>query len=228
MPALVDLLEKPRRYVTDPARIIQALGNIGEAARDAIPALTKAVANTNIWISRCAVVALLQIGEVPSKTIPHIEKQLQEDGYIAGKAAVALWVAERTPERLAQVNAALTSDDPSVRSHAARALAYQNEFPNEILRQLMALLEDERANVRAGAAMALAEAGHGDMEKIIAILAQGVRQGEFQTPCAQMLGTLGPRAVAALPELEADPTQGGSVRYRAITEAVTKIRARAH
>jgi HEAT repeat protein len=231
VPVLSELLGQPIQDSGDHGRVIQALGYIGPSAKSAIPALTEAVDHANQWVSSRAVVALLQIG-VPPDAIPHLEKQV--DGAVRGSrpahqeatATVALWVAEPSPKRLARVHAALGSDDPSRRAHTARTLAYQANFPEETVMILHQLLSNEHANVRQGAAIALAKArqGEGDMDEIVSVLTEGVRTGEFQVPCARTLGALGSRAGAAIPALEEQSMTPAPVLRRAVLEALEMIR----
>lgn len=223
VPVLVDLLEKPPGYVGDKTRVMQALGYIGPPARAAAPVLARNLGDSSEYIRMNAVQALLQIGTVPPTAIPTLKSNLNNTGYVAAGMAVALLIAEKTPESLSRVATMLAAAYPwQTPAHAAADLGYLPELPAELKPQLTRLLDSPERGVRQGAAIALARPHAENLDRIIPLLIEGLRSGPFQARCATALGRIGPEAASARQDLQ---QAQGYVLGIAARDALAKIDA---
>jgi len=221
VPCLIELLNKHVSCVGDKGRVIQALGDIGPVAKKAVPLLVQKLNDSNQWLRQTAAHSLLQIGIVPPEAIPALRQNLRDTGYVAALMAIALWVAERSPDALSRVESMLTAKgDGNTREHVAPSLGWVNQIPKELLPILKQMLKEENPSVRQGAAIALARPDAENLSEIIPVLIDGLRQGQFQIPCAQALGRIGPEAAAAKSTLEAAK---GYVLRNAAQDALRKI-----
>ena len=111
----------------------------------------------------------------------------------------------------------------NTQAHVAAALFYVQNYPDELREILVRLLDDPDPSVSQGAAIGLARCQLGDRTKIINILTEGLKAGQFQIRCAQALGAVGPDAAAAIPVLEQSK---GYVLGIAARDALAKINAK--
>jgi HEAT repeat protein len=203
VPSLISILTKPPTYVADPGRVIQALGDIGPPARQAVPVLVDKLNDQSEWIRFTAANSLLQIGTVPSEAVPALKRNLRDTGYVAANMAVALLAAQNTAESLSRVELMLTIEgDGNTRPHVAAALAFLPELPEKLKPIMTRMLDDNDASVRQGAAIGLARPRAENLTRIVEVLIEGLKNGQFQIRCAQALGKIGPEAAASKPELE--------------------------
>ena len=203
VPTLVALLGKPSNYIEDKGRVIQALGFIGAPAKQAVPVLVQNLDDKNEWIRMTSASSLLQIGIVPPEAIPALKRNLSDPGHMAALMAVALLAAQQSPEALSRVELMLTKKgDGNTQAHAAAALAFVKDAPNELKVILTRMMDEDDPSVRQGAAIGLAKPHAENLGRIIEVLLEGLQKGQFQIRCAQALGEIGPGAVAARPELE--------------------------
>ena len=203
VPALIDLLNKPVAYAGDKGRVIQALGDIGPPAKQAIPVLVSNLNDKSEWIRMTAACSLLQIGIVPSEAAPALKRNLGDTGYVAALMAVALLAVQKDVESLLRVELMLRAGgDGNTRAHAAAALAFLPELPDGLKPILNQMLDENDASVRQGAAIALARPRAEKLQRITEVLIEGLRDGQFQIRCAQALGRMGPEGAAARSELE--------------------------
>lgn len=223
VPALIAYLQKPTAYVEDKSRVIQALGFIGPEAKPAVPVLTKYLADTNTyWYFNLT--SLLQIGEVPPETLSIIDWKLETVSQPHERAVllVAAYAAdaEHTQERLDILRSTLTPES-TVGAHAAVAWAKLGSIPDDTKQLLRTMLDSDALSARQGAAIALAEPGDTDMQRLLHVLIEGLERGQFPTECAEALGRIGPEAAAAIPALEKDLQY--VLKVKAI-QALAKIR----
>ncbi|HEX7863144.1 MAG TPA: hypothetical protein VF773_22640 [Verrucomicrobiae bacterium] len=199
-------------------RVIQAIGSIGPASESALPTVIQAFGNPQIP-SGWATTALLQIGRIPPEALPHLELDLQKQGFIAGPAAVALWIAKRDSNSIERVHLALESANVNFQAYTAVTLRFDKQLPSETKSKLRMLVESGQPSVRHGAAVALAYSGERS-DKIIAALIEGLRGGGFATFCALALAEIGPSAKEAMPELKASFDTNSPALCRAFTKAM--------
>jgi HEAT repeat protein len=203
VPTLINLLKEPTSYNGDKGRVIQALGFIGAPAQHAVPFLVDSLSDSNQWIQMTAAYSLLQIGTVPVTAIPALKRNLSDPGHIAALMAVALLAAEQSPEAHSRVESMLTSrGDGNTQAHVAAALTFVKDVPDNLKAILRRMLQDEDASVPQGAAIGLAKPHADNLDQIIQVLVEGLKQGQFQIRCAQALGKIGPEAASAGPKLE--------------------------
>jgi HEAT repeat protein len=125
--SVVPLLQDPRAAVRKTAAEI--LGRIGPEAKEAVPALTRALTDTDRGVRLQATTALGQIDP--------------------GNAAV----------RAAELIAALKDKDPEVRGTAAESLGQLSPAPAGVVDALTAALRDDSFQVRLAAVYALGKLG---------------------------------------------------------------------
>lgn len=221
VPTLIELLTKPQSCVGDKGRVIQALGFIGPWARPAVPTLAARLSDTNEWIRMTAAYSLLQIGTVPPEAIPTLKRNLRDTGHVAGLMAVAILVAEPSSEAVARIKSMLSANaDYNTRAHAAAALAFLREVPDGLKPILTRMMEEDNRSVRQGAAIGLARSDASNLDRMIEVLVEGLKEGQFQILCAQALGRIGPAAATAQRELK---NATGYVLRNAAAEALSKI-----
>jgi HEAT repeat protein len=210
VPLLVELFKNPPADFgnVEKFRDIQALGFIGPAAKEAVPVLVASLSDTNEMIRMSAAHSLLQIGSVPRDAVPALKRNVSDREGLGAPAAVALLEVEPGAEALARVKSMLVGPSGKhdfisqiVRGITASELAYV-QIPDEIEQILRGMLEEDNPSVRQGAALALARPHARDLDRIIPVLIEGLDEGQFQIPCAQALGRIGPEAAAAKPALK--------------------------
>jgi len=171
-----------------------ALGGIGPAAAEAVPALIAALGDANKNIRESAAWALGKIGPAAAEAVPTLIAALGDaDKDVRSKAVVALrWIGSAAVPALIQ---ALSSVDENVRVNAVSALGTSNTFSEpgvksaataaEAVLALIAALGDADKDVRANAAKALTAIGP---------LAAAVRQSTAESTAAPRGTTVAPGA----------------------------------
>lgn len=103
----------------------QVLGQIGPAAKDAVPTLVLALAAREALLRQAAAEALGKIGPAAAKSAPALKDALKDaDDFVRPHAALALWrVTGKTDKALATLKTELTAKDLDARRAAARALS---------------------------------------------------------------------------------------------------------
>jgi len=203
VPCLVELLRKPATYSGDRGRIIQALGFIGPNATKATPLLVESLSDPSEWIRMTAAYSLLQIGVVPPEAAPALKRNLRDTGYVAASMAVGILVAEPSVEARARIESMLTKNlDGNTRAHVAAALGLLRQIPDEVTPILRRMLEEDSPSLRQGAAIGLARPHTENLKRIVAVLVEGLKEGQFQIRCADALGRIGPEASDAIADLE--------------------------
>jgi hypothetical protein len=181
----------------------QALGKIGQGAKEAAPALITALANDkDRWVRAEAAVALKDIGPGAEEVAPALITALanDKDPNVRSSAAMALGeigpgVKEAAP---ALISALANDKDSSVREYAARALGEIGLGAKEAAPALIsALANDKDRNVRIDVARALrliAEAARDgertDMIDQLAQWAQVIEANSFTPEAAKVRTTV--------------------------------------
>ncbi|HVK16173.1 MAG TPA: HEAT repeat domain-containing protein [Fimbriiglobus sp.] len=168
--AIPDLLEemkkkeKPLRW-----RAAIALGRIGPAAKDAVPALVAALKEDEESMVRSAAASSLgQLGATAKDVVPEVVKALRDESSIVRFGAVAglggfAEAARSSPELLGVVvtegvpalTAALRDEDRGMRLQVVVALGLLGPAAKESLPALIEALRDEDRRVRLQASYAL-------------------------------------------------------------------------
>jgi HEAT repeat protein len=122
----------------------QALAAIGPGARDATPALTRALKDPEPVIKQAAALALASIGPPAGAAAPTLRLLLRdEDKALRLHAAAALWrVTGDAKEALAALRPALT-DEPRVQAVAVEKLGTMGPAARELLPDLVAMYREE-------------------------------------------------------------------------------------
>jgi HEAT repeat protein len=151
--ALAALLESPDDYVS--AFAAWSLGNLGQAAREAVPGLARALARerTDAVVSA----ALARIGPAAADAVPALVAALREG------SPQRRWRAARTLGRIGPpaapavpaLTAALADDESAVRMHAARALGRIGDAARPAAASLQRATGDPDESVRNEARQAL-------------------------------------------------------------------------
>lgn len=176
----------------------QAIGNMGEAGADAIPALTEAMRGTNIVLCRLAGKALSQIG-IPA--VPALVTHLQHaDPFVRGEAALAIgWIGPAA-------KAAIPYLTQIVRGREARTLR-DTPPPSGSLSRLKSL-DDLPENPTPVANPPTDAASPEEASRVYA---------------AQALGRMGAVATAAVPELKIAARTGPEPLRQAAQLALKQI-----
>lgn len=99
-----------------------ALGKLGAAAKDAVPALLEAGTTDQAWIDTSMYAAIAQIGPA---AVPALLEQLENGKpVVRGRAATALWIVDADRDQvLSAVKKFSTDKDPRVRGMVERILS---------------------------------------------------------------------------------------------------------
>jgi HEAT repeat protein len=182
---------------------VQALGELGPAARRSVPAIVNILEISAPGVQVEAARALWRIEGTTANALPILLTAL---GNPQAHWQAALVLAEIGPPAQAAIPALVAALEleevhrPS-RTPASAALALARMGPAAVPK-LAALLEHPRAAVRIGAAFALAGQGAAAERAVPGLLAMlDEDDGEARTAATNTLGAIGPGARAALPRL---------------------------
>ncbi len=150
------------------------LSQAGHEAREAVPALIKALDDQDdqVWFN--TVTALARIGPDAREAIPALLKQLTTSNQ--NRYARQAWLRTSFalgsigPEALPALREALKSGQPHVRSGAAKAITWIGPDAVEAVPALIGNLGDERADVREQTAEALGSIGQPALAPVLATL----------------------------------------------------------
>jgi HEAT repeat protein/lysophospholipase L1-like esterase len=195
----------------------EALGGLGPAAREAVPALALALQDPREEVRWRAAWALGRIGGAARPAVPALI-QAMEDAAIRWHVCDAL--AGLGPEAAAAVprlTAALRDESGNVRWRAAQALGAIGPAAVAAAPALVRVVSDTQENVRVAAVRSLALIG-APPAIALPVLRQELSNGDDRArkEAADALGRLGRNAAAALPDL-----------MRALEDAKPAVRTRA-
>jgi HEAT repeat protein len=177
---------------------IEKLGKIGEPA---IPALMKALQDTNLQVRRSAAEVLRQIGP---PAIPALTKAFKDsDANVRSGAASALGsMGAEAKTVLPQLVPLLKDSDAYVRRNAADALGSMGAEAKTALPQLVPLFKDSDANVRGNAAFAVGRMG-AEAKTALPQLLPLLKDSDagVRIYAADAVGSIGAEAKTALPQL---------------------------
>jgi HEAT repeat protein len=158
IPVLVDLLAS-----TDPGvrmYVVEALGELGQAAKSAVPILMpmvndKACGGFGWLVSEKVVVSLAEIAPNATAVLQLLEKTLQDD-HIKTRCAAAAMLMKIDPDGKGRVGmttlfALLNSNEPQYRSDAVWAIGESGTAARRAIPQLTKALNDETEDVRMAA-----------------------------------------------------------------------------
>ncbi len=206
--------------------IASALGEMGPAAKDAVPALVLALEDGSWGVRANAACALGKIGSTSDGVIPALEACLDDTGPLVrmdvATALVRLGKAETGIPILMR-----SLKDPSrtsERAEAARRLAHLGPAAQPAIPALAEALKDEAEYARLGAAEAFAILGKPDeaVPVLIDLLRNG-RELRMREYAASALGQIGPAAEAAVPALASALDTRDEDRREAAAEALGNI-----
>jgi HEAT repeat protein len=209
VPALLDVLNGPDRDMRVCAA--EALGEIGSAARAAVPALVREIERPDAierpdrgqhagLLSRYAVKALGRIGPDAKAAVPALNRLLDREGGDDLDVVMALGRIGTPPVRKL-LGTFLHEGD----SWAAEQLAWLGPKAREAAPALRAALKDGRAQVRVSAAVALAHVEPSSAREAVPQLTEALNHPNDEAPVLytvpRALARLGPSASTALPSL---------------------------
>jgi HEAT repeat protein len=235
VPALVEDLKssEPKRQL----RAINALGQLGAAAKPAVPLLAGRLKDHEL--QEASLAALRRIGPEASEAVPALVAFLRAPGQnIALKVGDVL--VHIGPKAIPAVAGLLQDANVEYRRFAVFILAQYGGSAREALTPLMRALKDSDTQVASGAAHVLEEIGPDAREAVPALIENlMVYQSQVRGTAAVALGHIGKaarEARAPLRECLMDPDKG--VRYAAAlalgridptnTEAVPALRDTLH
>jgi serine/threonine protein kinase/HEAT repeat protein/Tfp pilus assembly protein PilZ len=200
-------------------RAAVGLWEMGPTAKDAVPALTKALEDKALPVAHAAAEALRTIteerepeagwdslpstGTGPIDVSALIEALRHEDVSVREWAAVALGhLGPAAKDAVAALRAALKNSMSGIRDWAAAALGGIGPEAREAIPDLVGALKDESRFVRAAAAAALGAMGP-SAKDVVPDLVGALRDenANVRWRAAAALGEIGPEARAAIPAL---------------------------
>lgn len=181
------------------------LADLGSFAALAVPALTKALNDTDGSVRACVAFALGQIGPPAASAVPALTKALNDKITTVRSAAVISLgqLGSLAVRAVPEVANALKDSDHNVRRRAALALGAIGSAAFPAVPSLVeALNKDKDPSVRESAAHALADLGPSASSAVPALTkALTDRDRAVQRRAAYALGRIGPPAASAVPAL---------------------------
>jgi HEAT repeat protein len=205
VPALVAVL-RDEKEASRRSSAVMALGQMGPAARAAVPALRAALQDEEEGVRGAAIYALANVAPSSPEVVPALVKDLQSDNI--GRQLRAVWklaeVGEAARPALPALRLALRDPEQQVRLKAAVPLL-RLAGDQQALDLLLHDAADHSPNYRGGALVALGEVGPA-AKKAVPLLIRCLRDPEPFTHlfAAEALGKIGPDAGAAIPALAAN------------------------
>lgn len=180
---------KDQSYWPDQYRAAEALGRLGPAAKDAVPALAAALKDPERFVRMSAARALGQLGAASKEALPALAAALNDsDSFVRGTAARTLGrVGAISPEVWAPMKEAAKDKDLDVQRAATEAWnsitsAWGKLGPADkgAIPALAAALKDAEPPVRTVAARALGKVGSGAPAEALAALKAALKDPEPQ------------------------------------------------
>lgn len=215
-PALAELLGKTKHSKLQ-IQAMLALASIGPGAKAAAPKIVPLLAaKDDATVPVAAAYALGSIRAADANSQAALRTALtQENAFLQMIAAWAL--AKLNPHDEAAVKLAvdklahgLTSDDPALRTAAAKGLHLLQAPPELVAPHMVAIVNDPDPDVRANAVNAIASLG----EAVVPRVVRALENPELRGPAVQVLTRLGPKAAAAVQPL-VDAAAGAEPDLRA-------------
>ena len=227
VPSLVKALESsPHKDVR--GRVVKTLGEIGPAAKSAVPALEVRLAKTKgfdrFWVAS----SIWKITGDVSKSVPVlIELLSDENKYL--RSATAITLGEIGPQAVSATSAlvlALRDTCPDVRSEAAEALGRIGPGAKATLPNLRKALDDHERWVRFEAALAIWRLA-GESGPVLEEFEQAMANEEWfvQYAALKRISEMGTSAKTALPQIKEMLEHDNSFVRKAAAEALKKIKA---
>jgi HEAT repeat protein len=155
-----------RRALSDPnpkvrSQAARKLGEIGAAAKAAVPDLAAALNDADKQVRFAAVNALWTMGPDAAEAFPAVLGALKSDKSVEVRESAVRALADIDPNlAVPPISGALTEDaDPRVRLKAAEALSKLGHHATAAIPALISALNDADYDVRTGAVDALAAMG---------------------------------------------------------------------
>ncbi len=221
MPNLVRALHDKDSWVS--ALAAEALGEMGDSADGAVPALMQSLRHLNGHVRANAAETLGKMGPAAAVASPALEKAAHdEDGEVRARVVGALGEIGK-PAAVADrvVRAALTDEDPQVRAAAAEAVGKLGRTDATVTAALLHALEDthDAVQVNRRRGKAVGEAGYDTSPPVVEALVHLLDDDAVwvQVTAALALAEIGPAAAAAGPALlRAAQTGEATVREYAV------------
>jgi HEAT repeat protein len=186
--------------VNDRIYAAQELGEIGSAAKYAVPSLIKALKDENEVVRICAAEALRRIGELKAQVSTLIELLKGSNKYVCSAAAETLGKLGRAAKKaVPELREALKDNDEKVRRAAAKALAGIGQAAKQAIPDLVETLKDKDREVCQNAAMALAAIGLPAVAALIEVLKN--EDERVRRAAIKALANMGWEAKDAIPGL---------------------------
>jgi HEAT repeat protein len=182
------------------------LREIGPAAKDAVPALTKAIKHPRADVRREAVLALGAIGDAAKPAVPQIAETLGDEHVRSAATFVLAQLGKIPADAETKIRANAKSDDKNLATISLWALAKAHPddqaLRREATEQIVASLKDQDPFVRVSAARALAALPPAP-EITLPILEKALKEADADTAQYMLdaLATMGPKALPRLIEL---------------------------
>jgi HEAT repeat protein len=178
---------------------VKALGEMGPAVPETVPALLTALSDPSYQVRKKAVEALAKIALPPAEAVSALLSSLSDSGWIIRERAATI-LGKIGPSAVPNLITVLGDAREAVRSRAAGALG---EIGPPALPALVAALGDARATVRCAAAEALAKIGPAAGLEAASALITAVADSDapVRASAVRALGRIGPAAREVVPVL---------------------------
>jgi HEAT repeat protein len=195
-----------------------ALAEVGEKARQAIPALVETLGDKDQKVREAARSALVPMGTLP---LAELRKALKHEWPQVRAGAVPLVAAhwKELPAVIPELVAAARDQDPSVRAATLLFLSEMWADNREVIPLLIQGLKDEHPEVCQATAAGLCREGNPKLRAVIPALiaALNKKDEKIRFSAAVALGKIGPQTEDVIPALiealnESSPSRDGAVR----------------
>jgi HEAT repeat protein len=204
VPPLIQIAGNEKEKPKVRRRAIQALGELGEAAKSAIPELTIILESNRKDLKLATLTALAEMGESARIAVPQLKKALKsrDEQIRMGAAQVLGKIGSPAKDAMPTLIDALNDPRKSVRTSVIDAIANFGAEAKPAITELTQALNDSDYDVRIAAILALGKLGT-EAKPAVSFLAQILDDpdSEVRTKTATALGSIGAEASPAIPSL---------------------------
>ena len=180
------------------------LGEMGPAAKKAVPSLIKLLKDEDCWLPGTAAVALGKIGPSAKKALPQLVVMLS-DSSTQLRTTVTEVLAKFGTTALSELKKAFKRGDEDHREAIVNVLGQMTNSSKQTVAMLRGAVKDAHSIVRIAAVEALALKGKTAVDSLVDALED--EHSLVRTKAAQALGALGPaakKAVRVLKKMDGD------------------------
>lgn len=205
IPSLIQIARNEKEKPKHRRLAIQTLGELGDSAKSAVPALAKILeSNPRKELKLATLAALSEMGKSARSAVPQLTKALKDNDEMVRMGAAKVLGNIGSPAKDAMPTLIEALDDPSkrVRVRVISAIANFGAEAKPAISELIQSLNAPDHDVRIAAILAFGKLGT-EAKPAVSFLAQALEDpdAEVRTKTATTLGSIGADASGAVPSL---------------------------